>query len=360
VEASRGRGHRWHRWHHRLRRLGVGPWGGALGAAPILLDGYQLSIEHYLLSEALFQALVVGGLALLLWGPRPALAATAVAGILLGLSTVTRFVGGVVIVAALVYCVVARVGWARIGTLVAAFLVPLAAYSAWYESALGTYGITNRNGFFLYGRVSSFADCSKIDPPPNLRRFCLDKPPAERERNFGIFALSSVDLGELVRSKDANARLFDFSRAAIVALGQIMLGFYITCLIFVVVVLGVILRFGAGVSIFVWAMVGIAIWHFAVVVPDRFLGGIMGAFLAAIIIAEIKALCIGIGFVDFGPFSVNFSKLTLVAEFIVMATVLVVRPQPGQAVTWGAKPHSGWSGRAYTSGSSSWSVPSRW
>jgi aerobic C4-dicarboxylate transport protein len=38
--------------------------------------------------------------------------------------------------------------------------------------------------------------------------------------------------------------------SAIVALGQIMLAFYITCLIFVIVVLGLILRFGAGVSIF--------------------------------------------------------------------------------------------------------------
>ncbi len=35
-------------------------------------------------------------------------------------------------------------------------------------------------------------------------------------------------------------------------------------------------------SIFVWAMVGIALWHFAVLVPDRFLGGIIGAFLAAL------------------------------------------------------------------------------
>ncbi len=34
-------------------------------------------------------------------------------------------------------------------------------------------------------------------------------------------------------------------------------------------------------SVFVWAMVGIALWHFAVLVPDRFLGGIIGAFLAA-------------------------------------------------------------------------------
>jgi hypothetical protein len=35
-------------------------------------------------------------------------------------------------------------------------------------------------------------------------------------------------------------------------------------------------------SVLVWAMVGIAIWHFAVLVPDRFYGGIIGAFLAAL------------------------------------------------------------------------------
>jgi uncharacterized membrane protein YeaQ/YmgE (transglycosylase-associated protein family) len=35
-------------------------------------------------------------------------------------------------------------------------------------------------------------------------------------------------------------------------------------------------------SVLVWAMVGIAIWHFAVLVPDRFWGGIIGAFLAAV------------------------------------------------------------------------------
>ena len=32
----------------------------------------------------------------------------------------------------------------------------------------------------------------------------------------------------------------------------------------------------------VWVMMGIAIWHFAVFVPDRFWGGIVGAFVAAI------------------------------------------------------------------------------
>jgi hypothetical protein len=41
-------------------------------------------------------------------------------------------------------------------------------------------------------------------------------------------------------------------------------------------------------SFLVWAMVGIALWHFAVLVPDRFVGGIIGAFLAALVGALIS------------------------------------------------------------------------
>jgi hypothetical protein len=37
-----------------------------------------------------------------------------------------------------------------------------------------------------------------------------------------------------------------------------------------------------ALSVFVWAMIGIALWHFTVFVPDRFWGGIIGAFLAAL------------------------------------------------------------------------------
>ena len=36
-------------------------------------------------------------------------------------------------------------------------------------------------------------------------------------------------------------------------------------------------------SMVVWVMMGIAIWHFTVFVPDRFWGGIVGAFLVAIV-----------------------------------------------------------------------------
>ena len=36
-------------------------------------------------------------------------------------------------------------------------------------------------------------------------------------------------------------------------------------------------------SMVVWTMMGIAVWHFTVFLPDRFWGGIVGAFLAAFV-----------------------------------------------------------------------------
>ena len=38
----------------------------------------------------------------------------------------------------------------------------------------------------------------------------------------------------------------------------------------------------ATMSVFVWVMIGVALWHFAVLVPDRFYGGIIGALIAAV------------------------------------------------------------------------------
>jgi len=53
-----------------------------------------------------------------------------------------------------------------------------------------------------------------------------------------------------------------------------------------------------------------------VVVVVGGLGSIPGAFLAALLIAEAKAFCVGLG----------YSEATLVIEFAIMAVVLVVRP----------------------------------
>ena len=63
-----------------------------------------------------------------------------------------------------------------------------------------------------------------------------------------------------------------------------------------------------------------------VVVVVGGLGSLPGAFVAALLIAELKAVCIWLGLVDVMGVSVSFSKLTLVVEFVVMAVVLVARP----------------------------------
>jgi branched-chain amino acid transport system permease protein len=63
-----------------------------------------------------------------------------------------------------------------------------------------------------------------------------------------------------------------------------------------------------------------------VVVVVGGMGSIPGAYAAALLIAEIKALCIAIGTVSVAGLQISLSPLTLVAEFLVMAVVLAVRP----------------------------------
>jgi hypothetical protein len=52
------------------------------------------------------------------------------------------------------------------------------------------------------------------------------------------------------------------------------------------------------VNFLIWIMMGIAIWHFAVFVPDRFWGGIVGAFVFAILGAVVIGLALAGGEID--------------------------------------------------------------
>lgn len=54
----------------------------------------------------------------------------------------------------------------------------------------------------------------------------------------------------------------------------------------------------------VWIMVGIALWHFTVFLPDRFWAGIVGAFLGAVVGAVISGLLLA-GFVVPGADDTN-------------------------------------------------------
>ena len=56
-------------------------------------------------------------------------------------------------------------------------------------------------------------------------------------------------------------------------------------------------------NIFVWVMMGIAIWHFAVFLPDRFKGGIVGAFAFAAVGSVLVGIALAGGEVDNASFT---------------------------------------------------------
>jgi hypothetical protein len=45
-------------------------------------------------------------------------------------------------------------------------------------------------------------------------------------------------------------------------------------------------------AVFCWVMMGLALWHFTIFLPDRFAGGIVGAFLGALFGTVVVALAI--------------------------------------------------------------------
>ena len=59
-------------------------------------------------------------------------------------------------------------------------------------------------------------------------------------------------------------------------------------------------------SLFVWMMMGIALWHFTVFVPDRFWGGIVGAFVVSTIGAMVFGFMIA-GFQIIGRHDLDIS-----------------------------------------------------
>jgi hypothetical protein len=48
-------------------------------------------------------------------------------------------------------------------------------------------------------------------------------------------------------------------------------------------------------ALLVWVMVGLAIWHFTIFLPDNFWGGIVGAFCGALIGAVAFGVVVNLG-----------------------------------------------------------------
>ncbi|MDT5026245.1 MAG: hypothetical protein QOE61_2671 [Micromonosporaceae bacterium] len=75
-----------------LQRRSVPRWLSVLAVTPILLDAFQLDIEHLVLAETVFTTLIVAGLLAMVWPARLSARSAGVAGLLLALSTTLRTV----------------------------------------------------------------------------------------------------------------------------------------------------------------------------------------------------------------------------------------------------------------------------
>ncbi len=163
-----------------LRRLGAGPGLAALGTAPLLLDGYQVYMEQFVLAETLFEFVVVGAVVALLWPRRPGPVATGIAGSLLAVSALTRTVGLVLLIPAFGYLVVRRVGLRSLLGFAVPAVVLLGGYAGWYQAVNGRLGLQGFGGYFLFGRVAPLADCRGLALPPLEQQLCDARPVAER------------------------------------------------------------------------------------------------------------------------------------------------------------------------------------
>jgi len=160
-----------------MLRRGVARWLAALAVAPVLLDAYQLNAEQTIMPDVLFQVLLVAGIVLLLWQPRPALGLISLAGLTLGASAPVRQVGEVLIVPALVYVLAASRDWRRRllngAALTFCFVLPVVGYMS-YSAVILHYGfeLSNMGDAYLYGRAAHAADCATLKLPADERPLC--------------------------------------------------------------------------------------------------------------------------------------------------------------------------------------------
>ncbi|GAB2865015.1 hypothetical protein GCM10027176_78450 [Actinoallomurus bryophytorum] len=172
------------------RRSRLPGWGASLATVPLLYDAYQIQLEHLILSDIMFEFLLVSVVTILLWhGKAITWKIGGVVGLLLGLMTLTRTVGEPVLVAVVVYLLIQRLNWRVLVATVALCALPLGAYAGWFWSWYGKPGMTTSSGVFLYARVTEFADCNKMKPPVSEYPLCKDSKTSHTPLTFSQDAI---------------------------------------------------------------------------------------------------------------------------------------------------------------------------
>jgi hypothetical protein len=151
-------------------------WAATLATAPLLLDAYQLQMEQTIMPDVLFEALILTGLTILLWNPRPGPRTIALGALVLGASADVRQIGEALIVPAVGFAVLmTRGGRRRLGHLAiaaACFGLPVVAYMSVADLTGGGFALTTRGTDIFYGRAAVAANCATLSLPASDRSLC--------------------------------------------------------------------------------------------------------------------------------------------------------------------------------------------
>jgi hypothetical protein len=170
-----------------LRRNGVSKTWSAIATLPQLLDGYIIEDEHLVMAETVFTFLLMTGMLLLLWRPRPRWWTAVVAGLIIGAAMIVRTEGEVLLAVVPLWLLLrgwswrTLRGWGIAAAFTVAMLIPVGGYLNWFHQWYGSYNTTLSQGFYTWGRVSSFANCTVIKPTGNEAVVCPTQPVVDRD-----------------------------------------------------------------------------------------------------------------------------------------------------------------------------------
>jgi Dolichyl-phosphate-mannose-protein mannosyltransferase len=162
-------------------RYGAPAWLATLATVPVLYDGYEIELEHLILSDVPFLFVITLAVTLLLWDPdRLSTRRGAVIGLLLGLGVVLRSLGEPVLALVVLYMIIRRYSWRKTVAALAVGAVPALIYAGAFDLEHGQFAMSDATGVFLYSRVMTFAECSKMHVPADELWLCSTQPPDQR------------------------------------------------------------------------------------------------------------------------------------------------------------------------------------
>lgn len=162
-----------------LVRRGVSRWLAAIAMAPVLFDAYQLQAEAMIMPDIWFEAMILAGVAVLLWKPRPTLWLLICGAGLLGASTGVRQIGEVTIVPAVIYAVVLGGGLKKmainVAAVVCAFGMAILLYMGAAFELTHNFRISYSSSSLTYGRTAQVVDCAALNVSPHVKLLCPTK-----------------------------------------------------------------------------------------------------------------------------------------------------------------------------------------